>query len=102
MCAAAINALLRRFTTIYLKFTSALGRSRKWSSIVEAQTDEVHVALDGKFFNQLLPGSVNPVYRYRKHLTAVGNTKSQAYILKGGIKAWLKEFAHVDELVDTD
>ncbi|ETW80153.1 hypothetical protein HETIRDRAFT_322938, partial [Heterobasidion irregulare TC 32-1] len=39
---------------------------------------------------------------YRKHLMAVGNAKSQAYILEGGIKAWLKEFAHIDELVDTD
>lgn len=40
--------------------------------------------------------------RYQDHLTAQGNTTSKAYIMTGGIKAWLEKFDNTVDLVEED
>jgi SAM-dependent methyltransferase/rhodanese-related sulfurtransferase len=39
---------------------------------------------------------------YQYHLAAHGNTKSKAYIMTGGVKAWLEKFSDAEDLVDKD
>ena len=42
-------------------------------------------------------------YRYQDYLEAKGDqTNSTAYILEGGVKAWLKKFGDQEDLVDKD
>lgn len=41
-------------------------------------------------------------YRYQDYITAQGNTKSQAYVLAGGVNAWLQKFGSAEDLVDKD
>jgi len=39
---------------------------------------------------------------YQDHLNAQGNTVSKAFVLQGGIKAWLGKFGDASDLVDHD
>jgi len=39
---------------------------------------------------------------YQDHLTAQGNTESRAYVMAGGVKAWLEKFGDAEDLVDKD
>ena len=42
-------------------------------------------------------------YRYQDYLEANGDqTNSTAYILEGGVKAWLEKFGDQEDLVDKD
>ena len=45
---------------------------------------------------------LNDQRRYQDHLAAHGNTKSKAYIMTGGVKAWLEKFSDAEDLVDKD
>jgi len=40
--------------------------------------------------------------RYQDYLNETGTTTSTAYILQGGIKAWLAQYPDEEELVDAD
>jgi arsenite methyltransferase len=42
------------------------------------------------------------IRRYQDHLNAQGNATSKAFVLQGGIKAWLETFNDASDLVDLD
>lgn len=40
--------------------------------------------------------------RYQDYLDEVGDHTSKAYVLQGGVKAWLAKFPNEEDLVDRD
>ena len=40
--------------------------------------------------------------RYQDYLNEIGRSESKAYVLKGGVVAWLQKFGDDVELVDKD
>lgn len=72
-----------------------------------AQTAGAHDVPDGRCINLLwVPYILANIYysklRYQDHLDARGNARSKAFVMQGGIKAWLKEFGDAPDLVDND
>jgi hypothetical protein len=103
MCAGASNRQHSRSTTIFQRSWSDIAIQKRLPSIVTLQQGEVRDALDGKLGVLLIPRSSSRLARrYQDYLNETGTTTSTAYVLQGGIKAWLEKYAGEEDLVDKD
>lgn len=97
-----------RFTMTFLRFMRSLRIPRKLFFIAVALRGAGLGVVDGAFmgfqlgFLCVCPDCLS-TYRYQDYLDAKGNqTNSTAYVLEGGVKAWLSKFGDQEDLVDKD
>lgn len=100
---AAASGMRRRSTTISPNFLNSTTIQKRLYSIVGVRWGGARGVLDG----MLAVFSVSSVSclvcgRYQDYLNETGTTTSTAYILQGGIKAWLEKYADDENLVDKD
>jgi hypothetical protein len=100
---AASSGLRNRSTTIFQNSSNSIAIKKKLSSIAGVRRGEARGALGGTLAAFSISSfSCLGCGRYQDYLNETATSTSTAYVLQGGVKAWLEKYADEEELVDKD